>query len=43
MFTARDGAELKVLQQHDNWVQVANSAGKIGWLSQKQATVLPGA
>lgn len=43
VFTARDGAELKVLQRHDDWVQVVNSAGKIGWLSQKQATVLPGA
>jgi len=43
VFTARDGAELKVLQKHDDWVQVANNAGKIGWLSQKQATVLPGA
>lgn len=43
VFTARDGVELKVLQRHDDWVQVANSAGKIGWLSQKQAAVLPGA
>jgi tetratricopeptide (TPR) repeat protein len=43
VFTARDGAELKVLQRHDDWVQVANSIGKIGWLSQKQAAVLPGA
>jgi len=43
VFTARDGAELKVLQQHDDWVQVANTVGKIGWLSTKQAAVLPGA
>ena len=43
VFSARDGAELKVLQRHENWVQVANNAGKIGWLSQKQVTVLPGA
>jgi tetratricopeptide (TPR) repeat protein len=43
VFTARDGAELKVLQRHDDWVQVANNAGKIGWLNQKQAAVLPGA
>jgi tetratricopeptide (TPR) repeat protein len=43
VFTARDGAELKVLQKHDDWVQVANNAGKIGWLNQKQAVVLPGA
>ncbi|HEY2328273.1 MAG TPA: SH3 domain-containing protein [Verrucomicrobiae bacterium] len=42
-FTARDGAELQVLDRHDDWVQVANSAGKTGWLSTKQAVVLPGA
>jgi tetratricopeptide (TPR) repeat protein len=43
VFTTRDGAELKVLDRHDDWVQVANSAGKIGWLSVKQVAVLPGA
>ena len=42
-FTAHDGAELRVLDRHDDWVQVANSAGKIGWLSKKQVEVLPGA
>ncbi len=42
-FTARDGAELKILQRHDEWVQVANNVGKIGWLSVKQAVILPGA
>jgi len=43
VFAARDGAELKVLDRHDDWVQVANSTGKIGWLSRKQVQVLPGA
>ena len=42
-FTARDGAELKVLDRHDDWVQVASGTGKIGWLNKKQAEVLPGA
>ena len=42
-FTARDGAELKVLDRHDDWVQVADGAGKFGWLSRKQVEVLPGA
>ena len=42
-FTARDGAELKVLNRHDDWVQVADGSGKIGWLSRKQVEVLPGA
>jgi tetratricopeptide (TPR) repeat protein len=42
-FTAHDGAELRVLDRHDDWVQVANNAGKIGWLSVKQVEILPGA
>jgi len=42
-FTARDGAELRVLDRHDDWVQVASGAGKIGWLSRKQVEILPGA
>ncbi len=42
-FTARDGAELRVLDRHDDWVQVADGAGKIGWLNRKQVEVLPGA
>ncbi|MBW8864280.1 MAG: tetratricopeptide repeat protein [Verrucomicrobia bacterium] len=42
-FTAHDGAELRVLGRHDDWVQAVNSAGKIGWLSLKQVEVLPGA
>jgi len=42
-FTARDGAELSVLDQRDGWVQVANGTGKSGWLSLKQVEVLPGA
>jgi tetratricopeptide (TPR) repeat protein len=42
-FTAKDGAELSILDRHDEWVQVQNSAGKTGWLSKKQVAVLPGA
>ncbi len=42
-FTVHDGAELSVLNQHDGWVQVADGAGKIGWLSRPQVEVLPGA
>jgi tetratricopeptide (TPR) repeat protein len=42
-FTARDGAELRVLDRHDDWVQVAAGPGKIGWFSKKQVDVLPGA
>jgi tetratricopeptide (TPR) repeat protein len=42
-FTARDGAELRVLDRHNDWVQVADGSGKIGWVTRKQVTVLPGA
>jgi len=42
-FTAHDGAELRILDRHDAWVQVADGAGKIGWFSLQQVAVLPGA
>jgi len=42
-FTARDGAELSVVDLRDGWVQVTNGAGKSGWLNRKQVEVLPGA
>jgi tetratricopeptide (TPR) repeat protein len=42
-FTTRDGAELSVLDRRDDWVQVADGSGKIGWLPAKQVEVLPGA
>ena len=42
-FTARDGAEMQVLDRHADWVQVADGTGKIGWFSRKQVSVLPGA
>lgn len=42
-FTAHDGVEMQVLDRHDDWVQVADGTGKIGWFSAKQVNVLPGA
>jgi tetratricopeptide (TPR) repeat protein len=42
-FTTRDGAELSVLDRRDDWVQVADGSGKIGWLPVKQVEILPGA
>jgi tetratricopeptide (TPR) repeat protein len=42
-FAAHDGAELSVLDRRDSWVQVADSAGKSGWLPAKQVEILPGA
>jgi tetratricopeptide (TPR) repeat protein len=41
VFTAHDGAEMRVLDRHNEWVQVSDGAGKIGWFSQKQVAVLP--
>jgi tetratricopeptide (TPR) repeat protein len=43
VFTAHDGAELRVLDRHNDWVQAADGSGKTGWLSRKQVAVLPGA
>jgi tetratricopeptide (TPR) repeat protein len=42
-FTARDGAELSILDRRDDWVQVADGSGKTGWLQNKQVEILPGA
>jgi len=42
-FTARDGAELSVLDRREDWVQVMDATGKSGWLPVKQLAVLPGA
>ena len=42
-FMAHDGAELSVLDRHDNWIQVADGSGKIGWLPVKQVELLSGA
>lgn len=42
-FTLHDGAELPVLDRHEDWVQVDAGAGKTGWLPAKQVAVLPGA
>jgi tetratricopeptide (TPR) repeat protein len=42
-FTAHDGAEMRVVDRHADWAQVADGAGKVGWFSTKQVQVLPGA
>ena len=42
-FKAQNGAELAVLDQRNDWVQVADGSGRIGWLPAKQVEVLPGA
>jgi tetratricopeptide (TPR) repeat protein len=42
VFTSRDGAELAVLDSRDDWLQVTDGSGKIGWLQKNQVEVLPG-
>ncbi|MGB7747130.1 MAG: tetratricopeptide repeat protein [Verrucomicrobiia bacterium] len=41
-FTARNGAELAVLDHRDNWLQVTDGSGRIGWLQLQQVETLPG-
>ena len=41
-FTAHDGAELAVLAHRDNWLQVTDRSGRIGWLQRRQVEILPG-
>ncbi|MFZ0827753.1 MAG: SH3 domain-containing protein [Verrucomicrobiia bacterium] len=41
-FTARNGAELAVLDRRDNWLQVTDGSGRIGWLPRPQVEILPG-
>jgi len=43
VFTPHDGAELTVLDRHDQWVQVADGAGRTGWLPLRWVELLPGA
>jgi len=40
-FTAHDGAELRVLDSKDDWLQVTDDTRRIGWLKRDSATLLP--
>ena len=35
-FTARDGAELEVMDRKNGWFQVRADGGKTGWIKQDQ-------
>ena len=43
VFTVHDGVELSVLDRHNDWIQITDGSGKIGWLPGKQVEILPGA
>jgi tetratricopeptide (TPR) repeat protein len=40
-FTARDGAELTLLDSKEEWLQVSDRANRIGWLRREQVLVFP--
>jgi len=40
-FTVHDGAELKVLDQHDKWLQVSPDPLRLGWLLRDQVVLAP--
>ncbi len=40
-FVARDGAELRVLDWKDDWLQVTAGTRRVGWLPRTQVLVLP--
>jgi tetratricopeptide (TPR) repeat protein len=40
-FTAQDGAELRVVDRKDDWLQVSPGGRQLGWLPQRQVVVLP--
>jgi tetratricopeptide (TPR) repeat protein len=40
-FTVRDGAELRVLDRKDEWLQVSADARRVGWVARKNVLVMP--
>jgi tetratricopeptide (TPR) repeat protein len=41
IFTLHDGAEVRILDQKDDWLQVTTDPARIGWLHRNQVKVLP--
>jgi SH3-like domain-containing protein len=39
-FTAHDGAELKVVDQKDDWLRVSAGPRHVGWLQKSQVVLL---
>jgi tetratricopeptide (TPR) repeat protein len=40
-FTARDGMELEVRDQKDDWLQVTDQQARVGWIEARNVLVLP--
>ena len=43
VFPVHDGTELSILDWHDDWLQVTDGSGRIGWLPRHDLELLPGA
>ena len=41
-FTAHDGAELAIQDRRNDWLQVTDGSGRIGWLERGKVSILPG-
>lgn len=41
-FTAHDGAELRILDRKDDWLQVGADPRRIGWVRRDQVVIAPG-
>jgi tetratricopeptide (TPR) repeat protein len=41
VFKVRDGAELQVLDRKDDWLQVTDSAQRMGWIRRDQVVLFP--
>jgi uncharacterized protein YgiM (DUF1202 family) len=39
-FTANDGAELRVLDRKDDWLQVTDGTRRVGWLKRSEVGTL---
>jgi uncharacterized protein YgiM (DUF1202 family) len=40
-FTVHDGAELRILDQNSDWLQVTSDSSRIGWVRRDQVLVSP--
>jgi hypothetical protein len=41
-FTVQDGAELRVMDQKDEWLQVSDGGTRLGWLRRDKVVAAPG-
>lgn len=39
-FALRDGSELTVLDKRDNWLQIADTSNRVGWIADNQVAII---